>query len=308
MFLELATAFSKYFRSEYFCLFLWVKPPAEFLRYCSGECDSASPGSCPGGYRCYVGPNLDYCLKNFTPCESNTDCSVGEVCTVQYSDDGLSMITECRPALDPGGDPGDDCSSNPCANDICETSPEICTEVCSQLSDCTSQYLSSDTACVFRGYLVVPGQCGRDEQCPTGYSCTDSNCRGPVCTLDENCEDGYECDSVCVPKPGLSYIGICRISCGRDSDCPVSLVCMPAVLVDMSRVQGYCRSPFSGSPTGESCDQGCDHGICYNDTSSYCSQLCVEAVDCPVGMDCVPGPFSFGDLGSFPDTSTCVFP
>jgi hypothetical protein len=284
-----------------------------FFRHCSVECDSADPGSCPAGYRCYIGPNLDYCLLNYPVCCSDVDCAPDQVCTVHTSDDGLSKLSECRPPLDPGGDPGDACDfANRCANYIC-TGIDICSEVCCQFTDCTDQYMGLATTCVLWGHWMLPGDCARDEQCPTGYTCQSGSCRGPACIDDGDCLVGYGCDptdSVCLPRWFRDFVGQCMIECSGDSDCPADLYCQAAVLVDSSRVQGICYNPYSGNATGDVCDpsQGCDHGICYHGATDYCTQLCGDPTDCPAGMDCTPGTLNMGDLGSFPNTFTCTFP
>jgi hypothetical protein len=288
-----------------------------YERYCSQECD---PPACPNGYRCYIGPLNNYCLRDYTPCDSNTDCATaGQVCTIQDADDLLSKVTECRPPLDPGGDPGDDCSSQRCANDLCRN--DVCSEVCTAVADCANQYLGYDTSCVLRGLWMFPGECARVEQCPTGFICQDTMCRGTQACVDDNdCPAGYGCDTtdlVCVPEPFVSYVGICMIECVADRDCPTDWVCGPAVLADQSRIQGYCRLPYTGEttpsgvgPCGSPNDPPCDHGICYNDAgNTYCTQLCGDAADCPngLGMSCTAGTLYMGALGDFPDTYTCTF-
>jgi len=284
-----------------------------FFRHCSRECDHLDPNSCPAGYRCYIGPNLDYCLRNFDPCDTDDECASGQVCTVHDADDLLSKVTECRPALDSGGNPGDDCDSSLCANNLCNN--DVCSEICGDVSHCTNQYLGHDTTCVFGGMVVYPGRCGRDEQCPSGYTCQDVSCQGPACTSDSECEEGYVCDDtdlVCTPMPFIDYFGMCLIECVADADCPSGWVCGPAVLIDMSRIQGYCRKPYSGNstptgsgPCGNENDPPCEHGICYDYT--YCTQLCGNASDCPAGMNCTPGIFNITPFGEFPDTYTCTF-
>jgi hypothetical protein len=264
-----------------------------------------------------VGPNLDYCLRDFPPCDSDADCLPDQVCTVQDTDDGLSKVTECRPPLDPGGAPGDDCSTSVCANGQCDWS-DYCTEVCSDASQCTDQYLGYDTTCVFKGFWVTPGECGRDEQCPTNYTCQNTLCRGPACTIDSQCLTAYACDptdQVCVPDPYYDYLGVCRIECVSYNNCPVGWICVPAVLADGSRVQGYCRVPYTGpttptggGPCGNIGDPLCEHGLCFNAGGGnyYCTQLCGEALDCPVGMNCTAATYYTDSLGDFP-IYVCTF-
>ncbi len=288
-----------------------------FARYCSQACDPADPSSCPNGYRCFVGPNADYCLRNYPSCDRDEDCPQNQVCTVHDADDLLSKATECRPPLDPGGAPGDDCSSSQCANNLC--SNDVCTEVCGDISHCADQYLGYATTCVLRKYWLIPGECGRDEQCPADYFCQDNYCRGSQpCTDDGDCEPRYICDNtdlVCVPFPFADFVGMCMIECTGDGDCPTDWVCAPSVLADRTVIQGYCRQPYSGNtlPTGAGpCDSpddpDCDHGICHWPSvgDSYCTQLCGDADDCPLGMNCTPGILNMGpELGDFEDTYTC---
>jgi hypothetical protein len=288
-----------------------------YERYCSQVC---SPPACPAGYRCFVGPINNYCKRDYTSCGSNADCAAaGQVCTIHDADNMLSMVTECRPPLDPGGDPGDDCSSQRCANDLCRN--DVCSEVCTAVADCANQYLGYDTTCVLRGLWMFPGECARVEQCPTGFICQDTLCRGTqACVDDTDCPAGYGCDDtdlVCVPDPFVSYVGQCNIECVADSDCPTDWVCGPAVLVDQSRIQGYCRKPYTDEttptgvgPCGSPNDPPCYHGICFNDAgNTYCTQLCGDAADCPagLGMSCSAGTLYMGSLGDYPDTYTCRF-
>jgi len=294
-----------------------------FERYCSAECDPLSdPATWPDGYRCIIGPNRDYYARNYDLCGSDDDCAPDGVCTVQEADDQLSLLTECRPPMDSGALPGEDCSGDRCANDMCSWYTDLCSEVCSLPADCDGQYLGYDTACVFAWKTVTPGDCGRDEQCPAGYTCEGAQCMGPECTIDDECEDGYGCLDVvgsdplvkaCLPYPFFNYIGECRIACAGDPDCPAGMQCNPAVAVDYSAIQGYCRNPPSGDiintgdgPCGIGYDN-CSHGICYGSgAGSYCTQLCGESEDCPGVMACTPGILNMGELGSYPDTMTCT--
>jgi len=296
-----------------------------FEHYCSAECDAASdPATWPAGYRCVIGPSKDYYARDYAVCGSDADCSPDGVCTYHEADDQLSIVSECRPAHDPGASPGDDCSASTCANGLCSWYTDLCTEICSAPGDCNTQYLGHDTACVFAWEVVSPGDCGRDEQCPAGYSCQSAHCLGPTCTDDWQCQPGYACSQVsppapekaCQPQPFYDFIGQCRIACVGDPDCPSGMQCHPAVLVDSSVVQGFCRVPPTGTTIatgGGPCGGGydpCSHGICYGSgASSYCTQLCGQASDCPGGvMNCTAGPLNMGNLGSFPGTLTCTNP
>ncbi|MBW1870852.1 MAG: hypothetical protein JRJ19_02245 [Deltaproteobacteria bacterium] len=296
----------------------------QFERYCTEECDpAADPSTWPADYRCYVGPNLDYYLRDYLECDNNLGCAPDDVCTVQDADDQLSKVTECRPPLDSGGDPGDDCETAPCANGICSWHADLCSEVCSAIGDCLNQYLLHDTTCILSGYWVTPGDCGRDEQCPGGYVCQDSICLCPVCSDDGECDPGYSCrppevtppDNVCQPLPFYDYLGTCSIACDGDPDCPASLLCFPGVAVDYSVIQGFCDDPSAGDltdtgagPCGAGYDN-CTHAICYGSgATSYCTQLCADASDCPGGMNCTPGTFFWGSLGEFENTFTCTNP
>jgi len=297
-----------------------------FERYCSAECDAASdPATWPAGYRCVVGPSKDYYARDYAVCGSDADCAPDGVCTYREADDQLSIVTECRPPHDPGAAPGDDCSASTCANGLCSWYTDLCTEICSAPGDCSTQYLPPhNNACVFAWEVVSPGDCGRDEQCPAGYSCQSAQCLGPTCTDDGQCQAGYACSQInppdpekaCQPKPFFDFIGECRIACAGDPDCPSGMQCHPAVLVDSSSVQGFCRVPPTGNtiPTGGGpCGSGydpCSHGICYGSgASSFCTQLCGLASDCPGGvMNCTAGTLNMGSLGSFPGTLTCTNP
>jgi len=71
-----------------------------------------------------------------------------------------------------------------------------------------------------------------------------------------------------------------------------------------------CEKPSGDGPCNNAGDPPCTHGICFWPSAgqTYCTQLCVIAGDCPVGMNCTPGNLSMGSLGSFPNTYTCTYP
>ena len=278
-----------------------------FARYCSQQCQPDDPGSCPDGYECFIGSNMDYCRKVWPSCESDDDCSPDMVCTVQDAPDGLSVNTECRPPLDPGAQPGEDCSSDTCANDLCSSSG-MCSEICSETSPCTDQYQGMDTSCLLTGFYVLPGSCGRDEQCPSGYSCVNSRCHGPSCSDSSECEPGYACtDSICSPAWQLDRVGTCQVTCSGDSDCVEPMVCQLGITIDGTAIQGKCSPAYNGNPTGGSCvPDGCDHGLCIT-SDDYCTQLCGDAGDCPAGWNCTLLNWNVGSLGTFP-AYACTIP
>ncbi len=295
-----------------------------FDKYCSEECDISQPSSCPGGYRCRQGSNRDYCSRDYSLCDSDADCAPDGVCTIQETDDQLSLRGECRPPLDGGVLPGEECPANRCRNDICHWTNELCSELCGEDADCAILYLDKPTVCVLAWLVVTPGDCGRDVQCPAGYQCVGSRCRGVIgCSNDSECAPHYACQPIdagspptmaCVPEPFYDYLGECRIGCTGDPDCPTGMQCHPAVDVEAQAVQGYCRNP-SGDPTtqtgagpcGGASDPPCSHGICYFVSgSSYCTQLCGDASECPGVMNCTPGTLNMGELGSFANTYTCT--
>ena len=278
-----------------------------FSLYCSEQCQVSDPGSCPAGYECFVGSNMDYCRKVWPSCQSDDDCMPDMVCTVQDAPDGMGVVTECRPPLDPVAQPGENCSSDTCANDLC-SSAGFCTEVCSGSSPCTEQYQGKDTVCILTGFYTLPGVCGRDEQCPGGYTCVDSRCQGPSCSDGSECEPGYGCtDSVCSPEWQLDRLGTCQIMCSGDSDCADPMVCQLGIDVDGTAIQGKCASAYNGNPTGGSCaPDGCDHGLCIT-SQDYCTQLCGDATDCPAGWNCTLLNWTVGSLGTFP-AYACTIP
>ncbi len=276
-----------------------------FFHYCSLECDPAAADPCPDGYVCQVGSNLDYCRKLWPACDAEADCAPDRVCTVQTAPDGLGVVTECRPPLEPGGAPGADCDPEMCANDICSWAG-LCSEVCAVAAPCPADYLGRPTACVQTGYNVLPGRCSRDAQCPQGYTCSDNRCSGPACVDDAECEPGYGCvDAVCTPVWQVDRIGSCQIACQADGDCPDGLACQLGIRIDGSAIQGKCAPLMNGNPTGASCaPDGCDHGLCITG-DDYCTQLCAEAADCPPAWSCIELSWTVGDLGTFP-AAACV--
>jgi hypothetical protein len=250
-----------------------------FDMYCSDECNMVGdPGDCPlpPDYRCWDNPSAggsDYCRRNYAPCTRDADCAAGEICAITCDDTGTDAITECRPAI-AGGAP---------APDACATDPDCETYDCFRTDICL-------------------GVCGSDADCAMGYRCVQVQT--------------FQCG-------GLDYVPRCLDACDCDSECPAGQLCQPYVHVVLppstATTVGACdidytgTAPDDGGP-GDDCDLTsmpiltCDHAICSNGGTGFCTQVCSTTCGCPAGIGpCVGSTITFPDLGSYPGM-TCDTP
>ncbi len=233
----------------------------DFEHYCTELCDPSAPDPpCTSpGYRCYDDPDPledDVCKRNYPSCTRESDCGSGETCTVQLTDSGTNLVTECRPELG-GGTLSDTCATDgDCTNDICYRGT-FCTEVCNSTSDCGTGF-----ACVMINHLeggvreYIPQcmrPCGDDTDCTVG-------------TLTA-CQPGAESPS---PFAGIGfctilYTGTDRVATGEDCD-------------------------HYGSPP-----IWCEHAICSDSGSGVCTEVCIDDGDCTLsGWTCVDSSVTFG--------------
>ncbi|TNE50404.1 MAG: hypothetical protein EP343_08035 [Deltaproteobacteria bacterium] len=109
------------------------------------------------------------------------------------------------------------------------------------------------------------------------------------CAKDEDCPSGV-CESVEF-EPGKIF-AICLGSlnqCNRDKDCGTgnnndNLCALQQT--SPTELATRCRTAVGQRPAGQSClgDGDCIHNNCYN--REYCASFCLDASDCPTGMEC----------------------
>ncbi len=225
-----------------------------FEHYCSEACDPSTPDPpCTApDYRCY--DDLDgtpdgTCLRNYDPCDWDGACGLGEVCTVQATDDGTSLVTECRPALNTN-DLGDVCGAGlSCGNDICYMST-FCSEVCRSAADCGAGW-----ECVMIAHRIGTASeyipqcmepCGDDADCTVGtLTACQPGARAPAPYLGT----GY-CS--------ILYTGTDRLPTGGDCD--------------------HTAVP----------PRFCEHAICSDSGTGVCTEVCIDSGDCQLsGWTCV---------------------
>ncbi len=214
-----------------------------FRRYCSESC--AGGVACPGGYRCNTFLDPDTCKFNYVPCGRNADCGAGEVCTVQQTDDGLRVVTECRPALAGGARPGQSCGMY-CENELCQAT-NTCAAVCSADADCPAGYVC--------GVFTEWGRAAPTRDCASAAFV--GLCLW-ACAGDSDCPAGSGLHCQPVISSVLNALG------------------------NFTAVAGFCSFlNASGMPGGSACAGGadCDHSMC---SGSVCTQFCGTNADCEV--------------------------
>lgn len=119
----------------------------------------------------------------------------------------------------------------------------------------------------------VGSQCRLNSDCIT-FFCSNFVCA--VCTNNNNCQTGFQCtNSICTPVPVPLWQ-----ACSATSQCQSGLLC--------DSVMRVCRAP---SGIGGPCTSGtgCVSPLVCNPSSSSCAQSCSNGQSCPAGSGCVNG-------------------
>jgi hypothetical protein len=235
----------------------------DFERYCSELCDPSAPDPpCTSpGYRCYDDPDPtadDYCKRNYASCDHEAACPGGESCAVVVADDGLTLVTECRPdlgtgVLDDSCTTDDDCTTGECHRDT------FCTEVCRTSSDCGSGHecimVSLRAPSDWQFVPLCMYACGDDTDCTVG---TLTACQ-PGATPTGG--GAYAGEGYC----SVLYTGTGRVATGEDCD-------------------HYASPPIF-----------CDHAICSDSGTGVCTEVCDDTSDCGLsGWTCISSSVTFG--------------
>ncbi len=240
----------------------------QFDMYCTEECNPAAPDPpCTSPeYRCYDDPGMgetDHCRRNYDACTKESDCGLGETCTVVPTDDGLALGTECRPALNMR-DLDQDCGAGmQCGNDICVQST-FCSEICHESSDCGATTI---WACVWT-WRTVDGATGYIPECQ--HRCgDDTDCTRNV-TIGA-CQPGATSPA---PYQGTGYCSSLGSGQPTGGDCDHTAV--PPVV--------------------------CDHRICNDGGTGVCTEPCDDSGDCTIsGWTCLDSSVTFdGFIGTVP--------
>jgi len=260
-----------------------------------GDCNVAGCRECGGALVCKDGycctsactGSCQTCAKTPGTCTSVVNADDPDTCTGATS---CSSAGACKRNLGQSCSLGTDCASGFCVDgyccntacsggcDECSSSPGTC-KIVAQGSGGTSPACG---AYVCNGSLAsCPTNCGRDDDCATGYYCSAAGtclarkAQGSTCNIASgadcrtagcracssgNCIDGYCCDSLCS--------GSCN-------------ACNGAALGWSSAVNGTCAiAPvaYAGSPA-------CGAYAC-DGASASCATACTSDAQCGSGSYC----------------------
>lgn len=136
----------------------------------------------PDGTQCPTPSNARTLTDTFivTGCDSNSDCSAGQVCT---SNQCVTQTPVGCAYSNPPCPSGQACVDNACVSSMgcnpeCQTGQTCVNSVCvAPSSDCTPA-CGSGQACVLQGgtNVCVASGCSSDSDCSAGYMCHNSQC------------------------------------------------------------------------------------------------------------------------------------
>lgn len=232
--------------------------------YCTASC--MNDGECGAGGACLVG--LDLMGSCFATCDAADDCRDGYVCAAGIELGGLVIPDTCRPA--PETDQLED---------------DVAGKMCMQDGDCAGgQCLLMRMG--LTGAVALPGgycsgACLEDAHCGAGGVCVASLLGGAgscyeACEADVDCtRDGYRC------RPLLGGARACNPAADPLPDDTTGKACTADA--DCGGAMDTCadRLPQAGLP-----------GVLGQSTPApggYCSQSCLEDIDCGAGGACVGG-------------------
>ncbi|MBR58429.1 MAG: hypothetical protein CMH54_10460 [Myxococcales bacterium] len=269
--------------------------------YCTQQCNTANPNSCPANYACYGGGTSEgICFKKGSkqfgeectaPLEcASTDCFSGQCSSLCDTDDDCfgSNICAVGHCIPPGpffyGEPCDshlDCSTGYCATGF----DRYCSEECTTTSECPP-----GASCIFGGYCEK----------------LSFSAEGEVCQADGDCAPGLDCI-----QDTPAGFGECRQICDpiNDAGCQAGKVCLWFFEPADQKIVGGCVEDTGGASVGGVCGGGAGncqpHLICATITGP--TGTCVR--DCRVsdsaGCDPSAGCVSLNDT-SDPFHGACI--
>ncbi len=253
-----------------------------------GRCEPAVGMPCDGGCLSQICVEDDdgqrFCTVN---CEDHVDCPLGFFCDP-------ARDSRCYPGQRPPPCQSDlDCDAcSRCRQGDCV--PEDGCQICAQDLDCGICRRCQDNECVD---IVACIPCVDDRDCPSCERCDplyrycidepaclrcggDADC--PVCT---RCEAGECVDDLYIE--GVHDRG-CYSPCFNDGSCPLRTSC----LFDRLEVANNCLPVVLDfdADCSRGSDEQCASHVCVDEPDrSFCSLLCLEDAECPVGTDCLMG-------------------
>jgi hypothetical protein len=198
----------------------------------NGQCKPTCPGGCPNGLICVNNecvsesactpdcPTLPNCTDD-DGCGGSCDCPEGVVCGDNNKCQADTSCTPSCPEL-PACTNDDGCGGTcPCpGGNTCNGTECVQASPCEPT--CNENHCSGEDGC--------GGTC--DFTCPTGESCTDSECQPDqagetACVNSSTCPSGERCfQTTCQPCPPECADSFCpENDCGGCGKCPGSKVC-----------------------------------------------------------------------------------
>ncbi|HEY1959871.1 MAG TPA: Dickkopf N-terminal cysteine-rich domain-containing protein [Polyangiaceae bacterium] len=239
----------------------------------NGVCGTCSDSSCGAGERCSL-----VTLPHGAQCSSNNDCGLGGYCQDGYCDE-LRVCTQCTGGCQTCNSnaqcsPGEVCDNGACAtcssDSQCGPSAKCaathtsvqCT--CSQTSDCASGETCQSGICA---PLPVMGCNDPDpmNRCQTGQACINGSCG--ACSSFEDCNTNP--DGLLGSLQGLACINGACAACTANSQCGggqacVGGTCGTCVVDAQCGASGKCSDGYCVCSTDAQCDSGqrCGAGVC----------------------------------------------
>jgi hypothetical protein len=229
---------------------------------CLGETTCRELGCPADNERCNL--ETGECEPINQACEPG-DCPDGEVCD--------RASGQCQPELPACGD-GQSCPEGLQCNvdsQTCEVNPG-CTP-----GSCTSPAETCNAATD----RCEPQACDADAACPTGYICTESQCRAGCRGDSARCPPDRFCSS---DSPG--DLGQCLPECRSNQSCPHGQICVNQDGLRTCRPEGPCDNDSACRDDEVCINQRCVAPPCTEDDDCDGNQACHRATGSCVGGDC----------------------
>ena len=245
--------------------------------------DTVVTGSCKTNYDCGYGMTCynSKCLQSCTRendclldqychsdhkvchdfCESDEECSIGYVCYESECVDKETVPTLGNCATEYDCARGQTCYNQQClkscyqendcaAGQYCHEDHKVCHDYCLSDEVCSIGYICSNSKCVDKNSVSVPGGCQDNYQCRTGMTCHRQKCL-PICRQDNDCTNGQYCHDdhkvchdFCQSDSACSNGYVCHntrcilpnnMQCTKDNDCIKGFIC-----IDDQRCERSC--------------------------------------------------------------------